>query len=74
MQQVEIASIREQFENNFAIWKREQESAYQLREVEMENAIRQQCRIDRDKQIDHIIAKVDAETLKNQQEFDLKIR
>lgn len=70
---MELASIREQYESDFAIWKREHESAFKLREVEMENAVRQQCRIDRDKQIDNIIAKVDAETLKNQKDFDSKI-
>lgn len=73
LSQTELSSIREQYESDFTIWKREHETAYKLREVEIENAIRQQCRIERDKQIDNIITKVDAETLKNQQEFDNKI-
>lgn len=72
--QSEIASIREQFESDFAIWKREQETTYKLREVENANAVRQQCRLERDKQIDSIVAKVDAETLKIQQDFEAKIR
>lgn len=72
--QAEIASIRDQFESDFAIWKREQETAYKLREVENANTIRQQCRLERDKQIDSIVAKVDAETLKIQADFEAKIR
>lgn len=45
-----------------------------LREVERENYIRQQSRIERDRQIDSIVAKVDAEALKNQQEHEMKMR
>lgn len=47
---------------------------YKLREVESANAIRQQCRVEREKQIDSIVAKVDAETMKIQQDFEAKIR
>lgn len=65
--------MREQCEADFAIWKREHESALKLREVERENSIRNQCRVDRDRQIDAIVAKVDAEVLKNQHDFDSKI-
>lgn len=72
--QSEIASIREQFESDFAIWKREHETMYKLREVENANTIRQQCRLERDKQIDSIVAKVDAESLKIQQDYETKIR
>lgn len=72
--QSELASIREQYESDFAIWKREQETMYKLREVEMANSIRQQCRMERDKQIDSIVAKVDAEALKTQQDYEGKVR
>lgn len=47
---------------------------YKLREVENANAIRQQCRLERDKQIDSIVAKVDAESMKIQQDYETKIR
>lgn len=43
-----------------------------LRETERENSIREQYRMERDRQIDAIVAKVDAESIKNQQDFDLK--
>lgn len=68
-----MTTIREQFDSDFAIWKREQETVFKLREVENGNSIRQQCRAERDKQIDSIVAKVDAETLKIQQDFEVKI-
>lgn len=65
--------MREQYESDFAIWKRETEAAYKLREVEKENSVRTQCRAERDKQIDAIVSKIDAEALKNQDDFDSKI-
>lgn len=68
----DLSSLQDQFESDFIIWKREHESALKRREVEREDAIRQQCRLDRDRQIDSIIAKVDVESIKNQQEFEVK--
>lgn len=68
----DLTSLQDQFESDFIIWKREHESALKRREVEREDAIRQQCRLDRDRQIDSIIAKVDVESIKNQQEFEVK--
>lgn len=65
--------MKDQFERDFIIWKREHESAMKLREAERENAIRQQCRQDRDRQIDSIVAKIDAESLKTQQEHEVKV-
>lgn len=65
--------MRDQYDADFEIWKHEHESALKLREVERENSIRNQCRVDRDRQIDAIVAKVDAEVLKNQHDFDSKL-
>lgn len=70
----EINSIRDQFEKDFAIWKSEFESAQRLREIERENNIRTECRKERDTQIDNIVAKIDAESQRHQQEHELKIR
>lgn len=56
------------------VWKREYETTMKMREVERENYIRQQARVERDRQIDSIVAKVDAEALKNQQEHEMKMR
>lgn len=66
--------MQDQFETDCAIWKREHESASNLKQVERENAIRQECRLERDRQIDTIVAKVDAEAMQNQAAFDLKLR
>lgn len=65
--------MREQYESDFVIWKREQETIHNMREVELANTIRQQSRLERDQQIDSIISKVDAEALKTQQEYENKL-
>lgn len=41
---------------------------------ERENTVRQQLRVERDQQIDRIVAKVDAETQKYQKDFDAKMK
>jgi chromosome segregation ATPase len=71
--QNELSKLREQFESDFSIWKREFEAATKLRECEKENLIRHQCRLERDHQIDSIVNKMDDEALKHQQEFELKL-
>ncbi|XP_053670179.1 centrosomal protein of 131 kDa [Anopheles nili] len=71
--QDELAKLQKQFESDFAIWKREHERKSKTELEERENEIRAQCRIERDQQIDRIVAKVDAETQKYQQEFDAKM-
>lgn len=70
--QIEVTKIQEQFEADFKIWKRECETKMKLRETERENSIREQYRMERDRQIDAIVAKVDAESIKNQQDYDSK--
>lgn len=70
----QIQSMRDQFEKDFAIWKNEFESAQKLRAVERENFIRAECRKERDNQIDSIVAKIDCEAQRLQQEYDLKLR
>lgn len=72
--QNDIKKLEEQFETDFAVWKREYETTMKLRECERENYIRQQSRAERDRQIESIIAKVDGEALKNQQEFEIKMK
>lgn len=70
----EIHAVREQFEKDFAIWKSEFESSQKLREIERENNIRTDCRKERDAQIDNLVAKIDSEAQRHQQEYDLKLR
>lgn len=69
-----MQKLQEQYEADFKIWKREYETGLKLRETERENVIRDQYRTERDRQIDAIIAKIDAESLKNQQDFDIKFK
>lgn len=70
--QIEVTKIQEQFEGDFKIWKRDCETKMKLRETERENLVREQYRMERDRQIDAIVAKVDAESIKNQQDYDSK--
>lgn len=72
--QMEFTKLQEQYESDFKIWKREFETKLKLRESERENTIREQYRLERDRQIDSIVAKVDAESIKNQQDYDLKLK
>lgn len=72
--QSELHKLQNQYESDFKIWKREHETAFKLRETDRENTIREQYRVERDRQIDTIIAKIDAETLKAQQDFDIKFK
>lgn len=70
--QADLSKIQEQFEADFRIWKRETETKMKLRESERENSIRDQLRAERDRQIDAIVAKVDAESTQSQQDFEMK--
>lgn len=72
--QMDLAKIQEQLETDFKIWKRESETKMKLRETERENSIREQFRSERDRQIDAIVAKVDAESIKNQQDYEMKFK
>lgn len=72
--QTELKSLQEQYEADFKIWRREHETAAKLRETERETAIRREAHLERDRQIDAIVARLDTENLKNQQEFEQKLR
>lgn len=72
--QMELHKVQEQFEADFKIWKRECETKMKMRETERENSVREQYRLERDRQIDAIVAKVDAESIKNQQDYEMKFK
>lgn len=72
--QMELSKMQEQFETDFKIWKRESETKMKLRETERENSIREQYRLERDRQIDAIVVKVDAESIKSQQDYEIKFK
>lgn len=71
---MELNKIQEQYETDFKIWKREFENKMKLRESEKENSIREQYRLERDRQIDAIISKMDMESTKNQQDYEGKLK
>ncbi|XP_062559698.1 centrosomal protein of 131 kDa isoform X2 [Armigeres subalbatus] len=69
----ELAKLQNQLEADFAIWKKKHEENAKMAMEERENTVRQQLRVERDQQIDRIVAKVDAETQKYQKDFDAKM-
>lgn len=69
-----VAAIEKQYQNDFELWKKEYENLCKLQQVEKENSIRQQYRIERDHQLDAIVERMDAESLKANEEYELKIR
>ncbi|KAL7052730.1 hypothetical protein ACKWTF_004984 [Chironomus riparius] len=71
--QMELNKIQEQYETDFKIWKRDFENKMKLRESEKENTIRETYRLERDRQIDAIISKMDMESTKNQQDYESKL-
>lgn len=72
--QTELQSLQQQYEADFKIWRREHETAAKLRETERDNCLRREAHLERDRQIDGIVAKLDAENLKKEQEVNHKLR
>lgn len=69
-----LNTMEKQYENDFEIWKKEYENNCKVQQVEKENAIRQHYRSERDRQIDVIVQRMDAEAEKNNEEFENKTR
>uniref|UniRef100_A0A1A9UD99 5-azacytidine-induced protein 1 n=1 Tax=Glossina austeni TaxID=7395 RepID=A0A1A9UD99_GLOAU len=67
-----LNTIEKQYEADFEVWKKEHENNCKMQQVEKENAIRQYYRAERDRQIDSIVQRMDAESLKNNEEFEVK--
>ncbi|XP_061393155.1 centrosomal protein of 131 kDa [Musca vetustissima] len=68
-----INTIEKQYEADFELWKKEYESQCKAQQAEKENSIRQHYRAERDRQIDAIVQRMDAEALKNNEEFENKM-
>ncbi|XP_023296263.2 centrosomal protein of 131 kDa isoform X1 [Lucilia cuprina] len=68
-----LNTMEKQYEADFEIWKTEYENKCKVQQVEKENNIRQHYRNERDRQIDAIVQRMDAEALKNNEEFENKI-
>ena len=69
-----LNTMEKQYEADFEVWKTEYENKCKVQQVEKENSIRQHYRAERDRQIDAIVQRMDAESLKNNEEFENKIR
>uniref|UniRef100_A0A0A1XT81 5-azacytidine-induced protein 1 n=1 Tax=Zeugodacus cucurbitae TaxID=28588 RepID=A0A0A1XT81_ZEUCU len=68
-----INTIEKQYEADFELWKRDYENECKVSQVEKENAIRQHYRAERDRQIDAIVSRMDAEALKHADEHEAKL-
>uniref|UniRef100_A0A1B0C0L0 5-azacytidine-induced protein 1 n=1 Tax=Glossina palpalis gambiensis TaxID=67801 RepID=A0A1B0C0L0_9MUSC len=68
-----LNTIEKQYEADFEVWKKEHENNCKMQQVEKENAVRQYYRAERDRQIDSIVQRMDAEALKNNEEYQVKI-
>lgn len=69
-----LNTMEKQFEADFELWKKEYENNCKIQQAEKENIIRQHYRTERDRQIDTIVQKMDAEALKANEEYEMKIR
>lgn len=69
-----LNTMEKQYAADFEIWKTEYENKCKVQQVEQENAIRQHYRNERDRQIDAIVQRMDTEALKNNEEFETKMR
>lgn len=69
-----INTIEKQYQADFELWKKDYESNCKMQHAEKENTIRQHYRAERDKQIDDIVQRMDAEAEKNKEEYENKIR
>ncbi|XP_053964329.1 centrosomal protein of 131 kDa [Anastrepha ludens] len=68
-----INTIEKQYEADFELWKRDYANECKMAQAEKENAIRQHYRAERDRQIDAIVSRMDAEALKNADEHETKL-
>lgn len=69
-----LNTMEKQYEADFEIWKTDYENKCKVQQVEKENSIRQHYRNERDRQIDAIVQRMDAEAVKNNEEFENKMR
>ncbi|XP_017066693.1 centrosomal protein of 131 kDa [Drosophila eugracilis] len=68
-----INTIEQQYQADFELWKTEHENKAKLAQAEKENAIRQHYRAERDRQLDELVVRMEADALQHTEEHDLKI-
>ncbi|KAH8254369.1 hypothetical protein KR032_009690, partial [Drosophila birchii] len=68
-----INTIEQQYQADFELWKTEHENKAKLAQAEKENAIRQHYRAERDRQLDELVVRMEADALQHGEEHEQKI-
>ncbi|XP_017012476.3 centrosomal protein of 131 kDa [Drosophila takahashii] len=68
-----INTIEQQYTADFELWKAEHENKAKLAQAEKENAIRQHYRAERDRQLDELVVRMEADALQHGEEHELKM-
>ncbi|TDG45283.1 hypothetical protein AWZ03_008252, partial [Drosophila navojoa] len=68
-----INTVEQQYLADFELWKTEFENKSKLALAEKENAIRQHYRAERDRQLDELVVRMEADALQSSEEHEQKI-
>ncbi|EDW10659.1 centrosomal protein of 131 kDa isoform X1 [Drosophila mojavensis] len=68
-----INTVEQQYLADFELWKTEYENKSKLALAEKENAIRQHYRAERDRQLDELVVRMEADALQSSEEHEQKI-
>ncbi|XP_034478866.1 centrosomal protein of 131 kDa isoform X2 [Drosophila innubila] len=68
-----INTIEQQYLADFELWKTEYENKCKLSQAEKENAIRQHYRAERDRQLDELVVRMEADALQSGEEHEQKM-
>ncbi|EDW47156.1 GM20578 [Drosophila sechellia] len=68
-----INTIEQQYQADFELWKTEHENKTKLAQAEKENAIRQHYRAERDRQLDELVVRMEADALQHSEEHEQKM-
>ncbi|KAH8324691.1 hypothetical protein KR074_004115 [Drosophila pseudoananassae] len=68
-----INTIEQQYLADFELWKSEHENKTKVAQAEKENAIRQHYRAERDRQLDELVVRMEADALQHGEEHDQKM-
>ncbi|KAH8375391.1 hypothetical protein KR200_003322, partial [Drosophila serrata] len=68
-----INTIEQQYQADFELWKAEHENKAKLAQAEKENAIRQHYRAERDRQLDELVVRMEADALQHGEEHEQKM-
>ncbi|XP_062128411.1 centrosomal protein of 131 kDa isoform X1 [Drosophila sulfurigaster albostrigata] len=68
-----INTIEQQYLADFELWKTEYENKCKLANAEKENAIRQHYRAERDRQLDELVVRMEADALQSGEEHEQKM-